>query len=205
MRGIEDLIRVSEKCKNMNKIRIKRGEIITNFIEKKTQFGVIIDGCADLVRYDINGDKVIIERMYRGDVYGELFHLSHNVNELFVEAKTGVSVLVFDYIDIDNKDESSYDNHDELKSILIDILIDKCVKQNTRISTLTQSSLRSKILYYFNNVSLRGIKKVFKMPFSYTDFADYLNVDRSSLSRELTSLEEDGFIIKNGKTIKILY
>ena len=47
--------------------------------------------------------------------------------------------------------------------------------------------------------------RALSLPFSLTDLADYLSVDRSAMMRELKSLKDDGFIEKNGNTITLLY
>ena len=205
MKVIEDLILKYEKCQKIKKIKIKKGEIISNFIANRTQFGVIIDGCADLIRYDIDGNRTIVERLYKGDMFGEIFHLSHNVNELFVEAKTNVTILQLDYSNIINKCNKACSFHEELKEIVFYAFTSKIVNQNTRVEILTQRTMRDKILAYFDVISLGGIKKKFTLPFSYTDLADYLNVDRSAMTREIANLIEDGFIFKDNKTITLLY
>ena len=43
------------------------------------------------------------------------------------------------------------------------------------------------------------------MPITYTELASYLSVDRSSMTREITYLKEDGLIKTNGRKITLLY
>ena len=47
--------------------------------------------------------------------------------------------------------------------------------------------------------------KSFILPFSLTDLADYLSVDRSAMMRELKLLRDEGFIEKNGNKITLKY
>ena len=54
-------------------------------------------------------------------------------------------------------------------------------------------------------LSTKNLNKTFKIPFSLTDLADYLSVDRSAMMRELKLLREENFIKKNGKEITLLY
>ena len=49
------------------------------------------------------------------------------------------------------------------------------------------------------------MSKSFRIPFSLTDLADYLSVDRSAMMRELKILKDEGFIEKSGNKIKLLY
>ena len=205
MKTINDLTNLANGCKRVTKIRYKKGDIISNLIPNKNHFGLIVEGCADLIRYDLSGNRSIVERYYKGDIFGELLLLPHNVNELFVEAKTSVTVIFFSHDYIVNKCNDSCPIHDELKSNIMDILIARIVSQHTRISLLTQRMIRDKILAYFDMQSLGGMRRKFRLHFSVTDLADYLNVDRSSLSREISNLIEDGFIKKDGRNITLRY
>lgn len=78
------------------------------------------------------------------------------------------------------------------------------IKLNTRIELLTKKNIRDKLLTYFTLLSTRKLSKTFTLPFSLTDLADYLSVDRSAMMRELSHLKEEGFIKKNGKKITLL-
>ena len=76
---------------------------------------------------------------------------------------------------------------------------------NTRVEILTKRSIREKLRGYFNILSTRNLSKTFTLPFSLTDLADYLSVDRSAMMRELKLLKDDGFILKTGNKIKLIY
>ena len=69
---------------------------------------------------------------------------------------------------------------------------------------LTKRSTRDKLIGYFTMLSTRTLNKSFSLPFSLTDLADYLSVDRSAMMRELSHLKEEGFIKKNGNKITLL-
>ena len=58
---------------------------------------------------------------------------------------------------------------------------------------------------YFSYASKGRINKSFRIPFSYTDLADYLNVDRSAMTREISNLVDEGFIEKDGRNITMFY
>ena len=76
---------------------------------------------------------------------------------------------------------------------------------NSRIELLTKRTIREKLLTYFSILSNRNLSKTFLLPFSLTDLADYLNVDRSAMMRELKSLKEEGFIKKSRNKITLFY
>ena len=84
-------------------------------------------------------------------------------------------------------------------------MLDKITELNTRIELLTQRNTRDKILMYFSLISTRKQKKSFELPLSLTDLADYLNVNRSAMMRELKLLKEEGLVDKIGNRITLLY
>ena len=79
------------------------------------------------------------------------------------------------------------------------------IELNTRIELLTKKNIRDKLLSYFDILSTKKLSKIISLPFTFTDLADYLSVDRSAMMRELSHLIEEGFIDKKGKRIKLLY
>ena len=74
-------------CKNVQKKSFKKGQTITTYIQKRNQICVLLTGEADLVRYDLNGGKSIIEHYTKNDIFGEAFYIVTVNNELLVEAK----------------------------------------------------------------------------------------------------------------------
>ena len=95
--------------------------------------------------------------------------------------------------------------HKELEKNLPILIMNNTIKLNTRIELLTKKNIRDKLLTYFNLLSTRKLSKTFSLPFSLTDLADYLSVDRSAMMREIKALKDEGFIKKMGNKITLLY
>ena len=203
--NIQDLIELMSKCKNVRTKKYKRGELIATYIANRTQIGIIIEGNADLIRYDYDGNRNIIERFDQGDIYGEIFHSKENINGLIIEAVTNVLVMQLEYNNLSSPCSQNCPIHEAIGTEISKMVLGKVKYLNTRIELLTKRSTREKILAYFTLVSKGRINKSFRLPFSYTDLADYLNVDRSAMTREISALVEDGFIKKDKRNITILY
>ena len=95
--------------------------------------------------------------------------------------------------------------HKEFSEQIHKLIVEQVIDLNTRIELLTKKNIRDKLLAYFNLISSKDLRKSFTIPFSYTDLADYLSIDRSAMMRELSHLIEEGFIKKKGKRITLLY
>ena len=88
---------------------------------------------------------------------------------------------------------------------LPELFLSQIIDLNMRIELLSKRTIRDKLLAYFSLVSSRNMSKSFAIPFSLTDLADYLSVDRSAMMRELKILKEEGFIEKSGNRVTLLY
>ena len=192
-------------CNKVQKKSFSKNEVITSYIRKRNQFCILISGNADLVRYDLNGNRTIIEHFTNNDIFGEVFYSITTNNELLVEAKSKCKVLIYNYYDIHTKCTKNCKFHQSLSEYLPELILDKITDLNMRIELLTKRTTRDKLLSYFDLLSTKNLNKTFKIPFSLTDLADYLSVDRSAMMRELKLLREENFIKKNGKEITLLY
>ena len=195
----------SNNCKNVQKKFFQKSQIITSYIQKRNQICVLLTGEADLVRYDLNGGKSIIEHYTKNDIFGEAFYIVTVNNELLVEAKKNCEVLFFSYNNIYERCKQNCKFHQLLTEKFCRIVVNKVTNLNTRIEVLTKRTIRDKLLGYFSILSMRNLSRTFELPFSLTDLADFLSVDRSAMMRELKCLVDEGFISRDGNKIKLLY
>ena len=196
---------ISCKCIKAQKKTFPAGSVITTYMEKRKQICILLSGKADLIRYDLKGNKDIIERFNQNDIFGEVFHNVNTNNELFVMATKDCEVLVFLYDDLRVKCKQNCSFHTTLVSNILELILNNTISQNTRIEILSKRSIREKLLSYFNILSNKSFSKNITLPFTLTSLADYLSVDRSAMMREMKNLIDEGFISKNGNRIKLLY
>ena len=105
-------------CNKVQKKSFSKNEVITSYIRKRNQFCILISGNADLVRYDLNGNRTIIEHFTNNDIFGEVFYIISTNNELLVEAKSNCEVLFFIYNDIHKKCKINCKFHESVAEIL---------------------------------------------------------------------------------------
>lgn len=202
---MEDFFKECEK--GCNRVQIKefnKNDTITTYIEKRDQICILVSGEAELIRYDFNGNKTIIKHFSTSNIFGETFYPTKTNNELFVLAKTKCKVMFFTYSSIITKCKSNCKFHNYMSQNITNLIIREIQEQNTRIEVLTQKTIRDKLLSYFNILSSQNLSRKFTIPFTLTDLADFLNVDRSAMSRELSNLKKEGFINQNGNKITLL-
>ena len=186
-----------------NTLFYKSNQTIAYSIGNRKIIGIIEEGSANLIRYDYDGKRDIIEEMNEGDIFSDLFLSTSNV-ELSVISTTDFKVTFIEYNDLIEEAKKS-DTALTLVDNLIYLMANKLIKRNERIELLTTRSIRNKLLNYFELQSKKNNSKSFNLMYSYTDLADYLSVDRSAMMRELKNLKEDKLIKDTNKKITILY
>ncbi len=186
-----------------NTIFYKNNQTIAYSLGDRNVIGIIEEGSANLVRFDYNGERTIVEELYSGDIFSDMFYSSTN-SELLVIATSDCKVTFVSYDELINKAQTSINALSFLDN-LINLITDKLVRRNERIELLTTRTIRNKLLAYFELQTKKVNSKSFDLEYTYTDLADYLAIDRSAMMRELKHLKEDGFINDINRKITLLY
>lgn len=84
------------------------------------------------------------------------------------------------------------------------LIVSKILDLTSRVDLLSRRTTRDKLLGYFELLS-KKYGKTFTLPFSITELANYLSVDRSSMSRELSYLKKEKFIKQDRNKVTLLF
>ena len=187
-----------------HKINLKKDIDISMSVNDSRSICIVIYGYLQIIKTDLNGNRTIIEELLENSIFGGAISNIKN-NEYSVITKEDSSIIVLDYNLIINKEDNKLPYYNKFIKNLLEILIDKIEANNKRIEILTNKTIRDRLLSYFNILSGKFLSKTFYIPFSFTDLADYLSVDRSAMMREISNLKKEGFIEKKGKKIKLIY
>lgn len=190
------------KCFEARKMTYKKDRTIVSNIVNVKMIGIILSGTANMERYDYNGNRSIIEKLETNSVFGEVF--SRLESGISVIATSDCEVLLIEYEHIIKRCRKGCVYHSILTNNMLKLLSNKIVELNKRLEILSKRSIRDKVLSYFELLANDNPKRSFTLPFTYTDLADYLSVDRSAMMREIKNLKEEGFIKANGRKITLI-
>ena len=191
---------------NWRLIEIKEfqpNEIITTFLSRRNQFCILLEGQAQLLTFDKNGNKKILYYYSKNDVFGEPLFNVYMDRELFVLAKDKCKVIFYPYDIAENCTEDCL-YHIEILKNLPDLVFSSIAKQNFRMLLLTNKSVRDKLLTYFRILSTESHNKTFELPLSLTDLSDYLMIERTAMMREIKRLKDEKIIKKNKNKITLI-
>ena len=174
----------------------KKNTTILNSVKKENIIGIVQVGNIQITKTDYNGNTSIIEDLYESDIFGfDFSSISNSEQNIITKEDSKIIIIYFD--DIINK-ELNYPYYNQFLKNLLVIMSTKINNANNRIEILSNKTIRNKLLAYFKIISKKNKSKIIYLPYSFTDLADYLGVDRSAMYRELKHLKEEGLIeIKN--------
>lgn len=165
---------------------------------------IVINGTVQMIKEDIWGDKSIIANLGAGSVFAESYlgrRHDRSIVSYFAASDSEVLMLPFGRI-LDNPHNTRA--HNKLMCNIVAILADNNSKLIEKTEILCKKTLRGKILAYLEQEAYNTGARRFVVPFSRTDLANYLDADRSALTRELARMRDEGIIAFEKNTFEIL-
>ena len=182
----------------------RKNQEILPTIKSGNIIGIILEGYAQIINIEYNGNEIIMENLHTNDVFGSNISSTNNKDYQII-SKTNTQVLVIDYDKLLNPINSKYTYFNTFIKNLFDIINNKYKETNDRIRILEKKQIRDKLLEYFEIQHKKSRLKNIYLPFSLKDLADYIAVNRSAMFRELKHLKEERLIEINDRKITLLY
>ena len=153
-------------------------------------------------RIDESGNLMTIADFYGGDVLGGNLMFSKNpYYPMTVTAKDATLILE---INKTRLFQLFSDNHDFLKSYL-EYVSDHTVILGDRIKHYVNRTIRESIISYLDYERKKQNSNIIKLNMTKKALAERIGVQRTSLSRELAKMREDGLIEYTPVSISLLH
>ena len=169
------------------------------------RLGVGMEAAVNIIKDDVWGNRKIIENIGGGQIFGETEAcLKGEPLMVDVQASERSRILFMDVNRILTTCSSSCDFHNRLIRSLMYVLAGKNLMLTKKMDIITPKSLRERVMVYLSQESVKQGCRTVTVPFNRQQMADYLSVDRSALSAELSRMQRDGVISyeKNRFTIQ---
>lgn len=181
-----------------------KGVNVLSNVNRDDFIAIIDTGNVQLFYHDYEGNKILLEEITAGEIFSSL---TTNVyaEEVSCLTKEETQITYIEYPQITSDEIIRTDSYIIFIKNLIKMLSEQISLKNSRIEVLTKRSTRDKLLEYFKIQAKEKKNKTFSIPFTFTELANYLSVDRSAMTRELKYLKQEGFIKTEGRKITLLY
>ncbi len=179
-----------------------RGAVLVQAGQPNRSVGVVLSGAIEAARPAPDGTHLPITRMGPGGVFGDVLGGSSLTSPVTVTAHAACEVLLIPYDRLLRPDGSAAGQ--QVLQNLVRTISDKYFLLARRVDLLLLHSLRAKVAAYLVSEADRAGQLTFRIPFTRAQLADYLNCDRSALSRELGRMQREGLLDTYRSSFKLL-
>lgn len=185
--------------------RYSKGAVILAEGEPTQWMGLVLEGRAIISCADVWGKSSILGFAEPGSVFGEAYACVPGEALLIsVCAAEETRVLFLNVGKLLTVCGNACPFHARLIRNLLTISAGKNLQLSRRIFHTTPKSIRGRLQSYFSECAKKSGSLTFTLPFNRQQLADYLGVDRSAMSSELSKMQRDGLIQVQGGTITML-
>ncbi|MGB4438914.1 MAG: Crp/Fnr family transcriptional regulator [Sedimentibacter sp.] len=193
------------KCSNASVESFKDNQVVFEKNDTVKKMGIVISGEFNLVSQKYNGTRVIITTLEKNDLFGEaLIFSSVNKSPYDLVSSGDSKALIISYSIFINMCVEVCDFHKQLINNMLTILSDKIVMLNNKMSILNAETLKGRIAVYLLSLHKKTKTLTFNMPMKRQELAEFLNVTRPSLSREISNMQKDNIIEVYRSSVKII-
>ena len=182
-----------------------KGEALLTAGTVTERMGLVLEGSVTVESNDAWGNRTIISHVGKGQVFAETYALLENEPLLVdVTANEDCRVLFLRSGRIQSLKGSLKPWALKYITNLLTISAHKNLILSGRSFQTAPKSIRGRVMAYLNSVSLQKHSREFDIPFDRQQLADYLNLERSALSKELGKMQRDGLIACRKNHFRIL-
>ena len=192
--GIDNLSALFS-CLGVRRVRLTKGEPLMRTGGKPDRFGVILSGSLAVSTYDANGKRTLIKLISAPESVAAAQALSGaDAISVDVEASEESEVLLLKADRIVTPCENACAFHTRIVRNIMRTLAVKTLELNRKIEILSHRSTQDRLMAYLRSVAQQKCTVEFDIPFDRQQLADYLCVERSALSAEISRLSKLGLI-----------
>ncbi|WP_077610376.1 Crp/Fnr family transcriptional regulator [Clostridium sp. Marseille-P2415] len=200
-----DEINAMLKCLSARQKHFKKEEFIIRSGDYIHSVGMVLSGTALIIQEDFWGRRTIISEVMPGTLFAETYAcLSSLPIEMSVISDSECDVLFLDFNKILTVCTSACTFHTRLIQNFLSSIARRNLTLTKKMQHMSKKTIREKLLSYLSAESLKSNASTFDIPFNRQQLADYLSIDRSALSNELSKLQAEGILTykKNRFTLK---
>ena len=155
--------------------------------------GVVLRGTVHIENLDLWGSKSILSSISAGQAFAETYAFCGEPLMVDVLAAADCEVLFLDTAAL-SRPHAEHSWQDRLLRNLLRVSMKKNLALSRRILCTAPKTVRGRLLTYLSGQAVQAGGMEFDLPFNRQQLADYLNLDRSALSKELCKMRDEGLL-----------
>lgn len=192
-------------CLGAKLIEREKGSSIFMEGDPANNVGVLLQGSAQIVKDDFYGRRSIVASIEPGQIFGESFACAGvDFLPVSVVAAARCAVMLIDCRRITQTCSNACSFHSQMILNLLQVVARKNLIFNQKIEITSRRTTREKLMTYLLDQAKQYASDSFTIPFDRQALADYLGVERSALSAEISKLRNEGIIESNRSQFRLL-
>lgn len=167
--------------------------------------GIVVEGCIEIIKENIAGERHIIAFLEPSNMFGEaIVCTSKRIAPVSTKAREKSTVVLIPYQYVIENCSNGCSFHTQLIHNMLRVLGDKNEMLNMKMEILLLKGMREKLVTYLLKESQRSGKLSFNITPNREALAEFLNVSRPSMCRELARMKEENLIDFYKNSFKLL-
>ncbi|MGI5173759.1 Crp/Fnr family transcriptional regulator [Treponema sp. OMZ 840] len=194
--GIEsDEIKKALECLGFEQRRFAKGEKVFRAGKIVQSFALVLSGSVIIENTDFWGNTSVLDKIGAGHTCAETYAFAEGEALMVdVTATEQSEVLFLNAKRVMTVCSRACSYHNKLIRNLLFIFAQKNLHLSRRIFHTSSKSIRGRLMSYLSHRAAQCGSGTFCVPFNRQELADYLSVDRSALSNELSKMQKEGLL-----------
>lgn len=172
-----------------------KGEYLLMAGDALNNVGIILEGQASVFKTDRTGSRTVLATLSPPHLFAEaLVCAGIDLSPVTVEALSDVQALLIPFDRIMERCPSCCSHHNQLIRNMLRVVANKALALSEKIDHIAHKTTRQKLASYLLAEAARSGSNRFAIDFDRQALADYLCVNRSALSRELSRIGDEGIL-----------
>lgn len=187
--------------------RIKRygkGEYVHRVGDVYNSIGMVLSGKVVMSATDFWGNRNLIKEFGELEFYGDSHSVSNRPMFFDIVAVKQSELLFLNMENMLTPWSSFKDEQQILLANMLNICAHKKLGYMHKSDCLSRRNAREKIKAFLSEQATIAVSNEFIIPYNRQHLADYLAVDRSTLSRELSKMKQEGLLDFTGKRFRLI-
>jgi len=183
----------------------RKGDIVAFEEENIKHIGILLSGSVDMIKEDLWGNKTMLVRMRKDELFGETFACGEdNQSMVTFLVSENAKILFMPFDRVMHSCTMACMFHHQLIENMVHIIANKNRDLMRKVEVISKKTLREKILTYLSIQAQQQDSRYFEIPLGRVELAEYLCADRSALTRELAKMKAERLIDYDKNCFRIL-
>lgn len=183
----------------------EKGKTVFREGDEASLAGIVLWGSVQILEEDYYGNRNLISLLSSGQLFGEALCCTEAENyPFYIVAAEKSAILLFECKSVMSNSCCPFDYCEQFMRNLLQIISQKSLLLRHKITLLSKRTTREKIMEFLLAESKRAGNNEFNISYDRQQLADFLGVDRSAMSAEISKLRKSGTIEVHKNHFKIL-